>query len=53
MSGNKAAFLLEPKGRFQVQDAPTEQPGPGEVLVKVRANPLGVGLYLVLHTLMI
>lgn len=35
MSGNQAAFLLEPRGRFEVRDAPIEQPGFGEVLVKV------------------
>ncbi|KAJ4355429.1 uncharacterized protein N0V89_003445 [Didymosphaeria variabile] len=40
MSGNRAAFLLEPKGRFEVRDAPIEQPGPGEVLVKVQAGAL-------------
>ncbi|KAF2439032.1 GroES-like protein [Karstenula rhodostoma CBS 690.94] len=37
MSENKAAFLLEPKGRFEVRDAPIELPGPGEVLIKVHA----------------
>ena len=41
MSGNRAAFLLEPKGRFEVRDAPIEQPGPGEVLVKVGLTDFG------------
>ncbi|KAF1965668.1 GroES-like protein [Bimuria novae-zelandiae CBS 107.79] len=40
MSGNRAAYLLEPKGRFEVRDAPIEQPGPGEVLVKVHFGAL-------------
>ena len=35
MSGNVAAFLLEPRGRFEVRHAPVEQPGPGEVLIEV------------------
>jgi NADPH:quinone reductase-like Zn-dependent oxidoreductase len=52
MSDNKAAFLLEPKGRFEVRDAPIEQPGPGEVLVKVRSSPLAAGLRYDLHKLM-
>ncbi|KAL5376810.1 hypothetical protein DPSP01_010221 [Paraphaeosphaeria sporulosa] len=40
MSGNRAAFLVEPKGCFEVRDAPMEQPGPGEVLIKVHAVAL-------------
>ncbi|KAJ4295011.1 hypothetical protein N0V90_007019 [Kalmusia sp. IMI 367209] len=40
MSGNKAAFLEEPKGKFVVRDAPIEQPGPGEVLVKIHAGAI-------------
>lgn len=38
MAGNRAAFLEEAKGKFVVQDAPIEQPGPGEVLVKVHVS---------------
>lgn len=33
---NKAAFLEEEKGRFVVKDAEIGEPGPGEILVKVR-----------------
>lgn len=40
MSENRAAFLVEPKGRFEVRDAPIEQPGPGEILIEVCYNPL-------------
>lgn len=40
MSENRAAFLVEPKGCFEVRDAPIEQPGPGEILIKVCSNPL-------------
>jgi NADPH:quinone reductase-like Zn-dependent oxidoreductase len=43
MSRNSAAWLLAPKQRFQVKEAPFPTPGPDEIVVKNRAvavNPI-------------
>lgn len=43
MPTHKALFLLEKHGEFAVRDVETYKPGPGELLVEIRAtglNPL-------------
>lgn len=43
MSTHKALFLLEKHGKLTVGDTPTPQPGPGELLVEVRAAGINPG----------
>jgi len=40
MSTQKALYLLEPKGKFAVQERDIQEPGPGEVLVEIHATAL-------------
>lgn len=40
MSTHKALVLLEPRGTYVVQDVPTPVPGPGQLLVEVKAAAL-------------
>lgn len=40
MSTQKALYLLEPKGKFAVQERDVQEPGPGEVLVEIHATAL-------------
>ena len=43
MATHKALLLLEKQGKYVVQDVPTPKPGPGELLVEVKAvglNPV-------------
>lgn len=40
MSSHKALFLLEKQGDFAVRDVETPKPGPGELLVQVKAAGL-------------
>ena len=40
MSTHKALLLLEKQGDYAVRDIPTPKPGPGELLVEVKATGL-------------
>ncbi len=40
MSTHKALLLLEKNGEYAVRDVPTPQPGPGQLLIEVRATAL-------------
>ena len=40
MSTHKALFLLEKHGNYAVRDTPTPKPGPGELLIEVKATGL-------------
>ncbi|KAI0091079.1 GroES-like protein [Irpex rosettiformis] len=40
MSTHKALLLLEKQGKYAVQDIPTPKPGPGELLIEIKATGL-------------
>ncbi|KAI0783908.1 GroES-like protein [Irpex lacteus] len=40
MATHKALFLLEKQGDYAVKDVPTPKPGPGELLVEIKATGL-------------
>ena len=40
MSTHKALFLLEKQGNYAVRETPTPKPGPGELLIEVKATGL-------------
>ena len=40
MTTHKALLLLKKQGKYAVQDVPTPRPGPGELLVEVKATAL-------------
>lgn len=40
MSQQKALYLVEPKGNFEVREKDIQEPGPGEVVVEIHATAL-------------